>query len=241
MIINHEHPAYVRKREQLGAGQWNGAYYYSKEICDNIIPNVKTDRNWMTVNVKGEGEDHAIVFIHNNNSPENYEWLKKFKDLVIVCGVPSTVEKVKHLGKAIYLPLSIDTEYVEQFKTDKKTKKVAYFGRKAKAQGIPQGTDIISGLPREELLKRMAKYEKVYAVGRCALEALCLGVEEILPYDERYPDVKLWKVIDNKEAAKMLQKELDKIDKPKEPKEEKPKAEKPKAKKQAKKKAKSNG
>lgn len=214
MIISHEHIAYKRRRALLGAGQWNGAYYYSQEIVNNIIPRIKTDRNWMTVNVKGYGCDHSIVFIHNNLRPENYEWLKEYKDLVLVCGVPETVEKVKHLGAAIYVPISIDTEYVEQFKAEKKTKGVAYFGRKSKSAGIPAGTEIISGIPRDEMLKRMSKYKEVYAVGRCALEATCLGAE-IKAYDPRYPDVKLWKVLDNKDAAKILQKELDKIDKPK--------------------------
>ena len=32
-------------------------------------------------------------------------------------------------------------------------------------------------------------------------------------YDPMYPDVKFWKVVDCKEAVKILQSELDKIDK----------------------------
>lgn len=214
MIISHEHKAYLSKWNKLGAGRWNGAYYYSKEIVENIIPNIKTDRNWITVNLNGIGVEHSIVFIHNNKNPQNYEWLKQYKDLVLVCGVPDTVEKVKHLGKAIYLPLSIDTEYVKQFKKDKKKKGTAYFGRRSKATNLPEGTQIISGLPREELLKRMNDFENIYAVGRCALEGSCLGAN-ILPYSEEYPNPKLWKVLDNSDAVKILQKELDKIDKPK--------------------------
>ena len=88
MIIDHTHPNYLRKWRNAGLNQFNGAYYYSKEIVENIIPNVETDRNWITVNVKGVGLNHAIVFIHNNLHPENYEWLKfyGYKDLVLVCG-----------------------------------------------------------------------------------------------------------------------------------------------------------
>ena len=63
-------------------------------------------------------------------------------------------------------------------------------------------------MPRERLLKKMAQYKKIYAVGRTAIEARALGCE-ILPYDPRFPDVDRWKVIDNLEAAKMLQEELD--------------------------------
>ena len=212
MIYSHLNNQYLLKQRMIGSGRWNGAYYYSKEIVENFIPNIETDRNWITVNVKGMGADHSIVFIHNNNRPQNYEWLSKYDDLVLICGVPSTVEKVKHLGHAIYLPLSIDKEYVEQFKT-KKTKETAYVGRKAKRMNIELGNvDFIENLPREKLLKEMAKYKNVYAVGRTALEAKVLGCN-ILSFDPRYPDVKLWKAYDNKTMIKRLQKELDDYDK----------------------------
>ena len=49
MIIDHTHPDYVAKWKTLGEDKYNGAYYYSKEIVKNIIPNVKTDRNWITI------------------------------------------------------------------------------------------------------------------------------------------------------------------------------------------------
>ena len=65
-IVDHDHPVYRRKRMQAGRNKWNGAYYYSKEIVDNIIPLVKTDRNWLTINVPEVAYDHSIVFIHNN-------------------------------------------------------------------------------------------------------------------------------------------------------------------------------
>lgn len=226
MIFNHESKAYIAKRNLLGAGRWNGAYYYSKEITENIIPNVKTDRNWILVNVEGQGYDHSIVFIHNNLNTEKYNWLKQYKDLVLVCGVPETVDKVKHLGHAIYLPLSIDTEYVLKYRTDKPKKGAAYVGRKSKAKDctLPNGISFVSGLPREELLKRLDRFETVYAVGRIAIEAKCLNPDVIIaPCDPRYPDPSIWKVLDNKDAAKLLQKELDKIDAPKEKKEPKEK------------------
>lgn len=219
MIINHENKAYQRKREQIGAGKWNGAYYYSMEITENIIPLIDTDRNWILVNVQGQAVDHSIVFIHNNLHPENYDWLKQYKDLVLVCGVPETVDKVKHLGHAIYVPISVDVDFVKQFKTDITKKGEAYIGRRVKMKHgeLPSNIQVISGLPREELLKRMNKIETVYAVGRTAIEAKILGCK-VKNFDERYP--KGFKILDNKDAAKILQAELDKIDKPQE---EKPK------------------
>ena len=213
MIIDHNSVPYRLKWANAGKNKYNGAYYYSKEIVANIIPNVKTDRNWITVNVQGYGCDHAIVFIHNNLHPQNYEWLKRYSDLILVCGIPETVEKVAHLGKAIYLPISVDVDYVKQFRVDDKTKEAAFVGRPAKKRGVtlPDDIDYIEGLPRPAMLKQMAQYKTVYAVGRCAIEAKILKCR-LKAYDPRFPKVSRWKILDNKDAAKMLQKELDRID-----------------------------
>lgn len=214
MIIDHNNLLYKNKWLYAREHRFNGAYYYSKEIVKNIIPMVKTDRNWITINTGGIPVSHSIVFVHDNLSPHRtYLWLTGARDLIMVCGVKSTMDKVRPFGRAIYLPLSVDVDYVKQFKTEK-TKDIAYVGRMGKpgTETLPKGIDYISGMGREELLKELAKYKKVYAVGRCAIEARVLGCE-ILPYDDRYPDPSVWKVLDNKDAAKMLQLELDKIDK----------------------------
>ena len=215
MIIDHTHAAYRTRWQGAGVNQFNGAYYYSQEIVKNIIPRVDTDRNWITVNLKGVGCDHSILFVHNNLQPENYEWVKQYgyKDIVLVCGVPETVEKVKHLGRAIYVPISIDVEYVNRFANGEKTREAAFAGRptKRKFGELPEGIDLLEGMPRDELLARMAEYKTVYAVGRCALEAKALGCR-LKAYDKRYPKTSRWKVLDNKDAAAILQKELDRID-----------------------------
>ena len=213
MIINHNHRAYKSKAKRIGKNRYNGAYYYSKEICENIIPNVKTNRNWITINVPGFGCNHAIVFIHNNLHPEHYDWLSKYKDLILVCGVPETCNKVAHLGKAIYLPLSVDMPYVLKYAKPDKTKDTAFVGRvgKAKYGDLPQGIDYLCGMKRQDLLKRMADYRYVYAVGRTAIEAKILGCE-VLPYDKRFPDPGFWQILDNVQAAVILQELLNQID-----------------------------
>ena len=66
MIIDHTDERYIKRRDSIGLHRYNGAYYYSKEIVKNIIPNVKTDRHWITVKVPGEGFDHSILFVHDN-------------------------------------------------------------------------------------------------------------------------------------------------------------------------------
>ena len=111
MIIDHTHPLYASKWRVLGENRYNGAYYYSKEIVKNIIPNVKTDRNWITIRLKDmtEHPDHSIIFIHNNRNPNYYEYLKDYKDCVLVCGLPSTAENLRFFSdKIIYLPISIE-------------------------------------------------------------------------------------------------------------------------------------
>lgn len=212
MIFNHDNYKYRKKWASANHNRFNGAYFYSKEICDNIIPRIQTDRNWVTVNVEGEAYDHSIIFIHNNLHPQRYDWLQKYDDLILVCGIPETCEKVAHIGTPVYLPLSVDVDYISIYKRDKDRGR-AYAGRSAKRMGysFPEGTDFLEKLPRSQLLRQMARYSEIYAVGRTAIEARVLGCD-ILPYDERYPDPSIWKVVDNKEAAGMLQDILDKID-----------------------------
>ena len=208
MIIDHNAPLYRLRWERSAENRYNGAYYYSVEIVQNIIPLVRTDRHWATINSPGECLEHSIFFVHNNLNPRAYDWLSEIDDLVLVCGVPSTCEKVAHLGHAVHLPLSVDVAYVEGFKAPK-DKGTAYVGRASKRKGREfDGADIIEGLPRDELLAEMARYERVYAVGRTAIEARILGCE-ILPYDDRFPDPSVWQVVDNREAAAMLQTILD--------------------------------
>lgn len=47
-IFSHLSPEYESIRKNMSMGKYNGAYYYSQEIVNNIIPNVKTNRPWGT-------------------------------------------------------------------------------------------------------------------------------------------------------------------------------------------------
>lgn len=119
---------------------------------------------------------------------------------------------MSHLGKAIWLPLSVDVEEVAQYKT-RKTKNVAFAGRRAKRTfyNFPEGVDYIESLPRKLFLEEMAKYRGIYCVGRTALEAQILGCR-VFPYDTRFPDPSRWEVMDNRDAAVILQQKLEEID-----------------------------
>ena len=218
MIIDHTHPIYREKRKSLENGnQYNGAYYYSVEIVKNIIPNVITERNWVTIRLADQPiPDHSIVFIHNNRNPNYYEFLRKYEDIILVCGLEKTVENMQFFGKAVYLPLSIDVAYVKRFRVKEKTKEMAFAGRMIKISKmyhapVPKECDILTNMPQNKLLKAMAEYKKVYCTGRTALQAKVLGCE-IGIHDPNFRDPRIWKVIDNRDAAKMLQYEIDKID-----------------------------
>lgn len=217
MIIDHNHSEYIARRKSLGKAKYNGCYYYSCEIVDNIIPRVKTWRDWNVIGRDVDGmHDHMIVFLHDNSTPWHYDWLKKYKDLVLVCSSKYTLNSVIYSGKTILLPMSIDTEYVKQFRAEK-TKDTCFVGNvwvknsMTHPSVLPDNVDFFSSLPREKLLKEVAKYKRGYAIDRCAQELLCLGVE-LLPLETSYHCDNVGTVVDNRQAAEMLQEELNKID-----------------------------
>ena len=217
MIIDHNHPLYKAKWKTLGENKYNGAYYYSKEIVKNIIPNVKTDRNWITIRLPEmtEHPDHSIIFIHNNRNPNYYEYLRNYKDCILVCSLQSTADNLSFFGKTIYLPLSVDVDYVKKFRVKNKTKDIAYAGRAIKLDyynnRVPKGTTVLSNMSQPNLLREMAKYKTIYTSGRTAIQAKILECE-VLPHESNFPDSRFWKVLDNKDAAKMLQDMLNEID-----------------------------
>ena len=207
MIISHLDKDYRPPCE-------NGAHIYSELICKYIIPNVKTERNWVTINVN-KCLDNSIVFIHSNiNTAKKYAYLKDYKNLILVCSQPSTCRAVENFGKAIYLPLGVDINYVKCF-SNIHDKEICYAGRRTKNgcdELARRRVEFLSDIPHEELLRRMAHYRYVYAVGLTAIEAKILGCN-VLPYDSRYPDPSVWVVRDIKQNAAILQKLIDKLDK----------------------------
>lgn len=193
----------------------NGALIYSINICKYFIPNIKTDRPWVTINTH-QCKDNAIVFIHSNVSlDQNYDFLLKYKNLILVCSQKSTMYKMRKYGHAIYLPLSIDVEYTKKFDEHQKDKVSCYAGRKGKIYSDKlhklNDIDFVENLSHEALLRKLSHYKNVYAVGLTAIEAKVFGCK-ILPYDNRYPDTRIWQVRDCKEMIPILQSKLNKID-----------------------------
>ena len=214
MIIDHNHPLYKARRDKQGYGKYNGAYYYSKDICKYIIPNVKTDRTWVTVRIEDAPEnlDHSIVFIHNNRNPNLYTYLRQFKDVICICSTAHSLENMQFFGIPAFLPLSVNVDSVKKYRVKQKTKDMAFAGRRLKMTNkIPEEADILTDMSQTALIREMAKYRKIYAVGRTAIQAKILGCE-IGVYDNLYQDPNFWKIVDCKDAAIMLQTIINKID-----------------------------
>jgi hypothetical protein len=216
MIFSHLSPEYKEYCKKFGIVPDNGAFYYSREIYKNIIPKVKTNRNWVLVNVPDCCWDNSIVFIHNNKNPERYEWLNQYRNLILVCSNIKTLEfMIKLLPKchSILIPLSIDIKYVKQFKTNEKTKDKAYYGRLEKCPKKilnDKKIDKIYGKNRRANLKEVAQYKTVYSIGRCQLEAKALGCKVIChkgEYDNIY-----WDLLDNADVVSELQRLINEID-----------------------------
>ena len=211
-IFSHLSPEW----QEMNVGTNNGAYWYSKELLENIVPKIKTDRDWVLINVKNQCTDRAIVFIHDNANPEFYEWLRNYKKLILVCSQIKTLNTmIKMFPKfhCIYIPLSIDTEFVKQFKVKRKTKDTGYFGRIQKCPKNlleDESVDKLHGGKHEDLLKEVAKYKNIYAIGRCALEAKCLGCK-VRGHEGEWNNVE-FELRDNSEVIPELQRLLNEID-----------------------------
>lgn len=206
MIISHKNKEYKLPCE-------NGAHIYSQLICKYFVPNIITDRNWVTINCE-KAVDNSIVFIHSNlNTDKKYSFLKDYKNLILVCSQKSTCRAVEKFGKTLYLPLSIDLDYIKSFRSNKKDRQCCYAGRKGKCgmDSLPKNIDYLYDISHEELLSRMAHYLYVYAVGLTALEAKALGCN-VLPYDQRFPDPSVWVVRDIKQVISEFQKALDDLE-----------------------------
>lgn len=213
IVINHDHPESVRLRRMLGKDRFNGAYYYSREICDYFIPNISTDRNWMTIRAGEAKADRSIIFVHDIlNFERKYAYTFDLDDPLYVVSMPWNIAECEPHGKVVFLPLSVDSEYVQRFRHEK-DRDTAFVGRREWRRGIdfPDGIDYIENVPREKLLSEMAHYRRVYALSRTAIEARMLGCE-ILPYHPRFQDPDQWQIYDSRDAAKDLQRLLDEAD-----------------------------
>lgn len=219
IIYGTQTPKFTSWRDKQTYGKENGAYYYSKEIEENILPELKLDMLFVTAGAvlytTRELPDGTIVICHDNRSTRQSYGKLFGKGMIWVCSKHSTVETLERYGeKAVYVPLSIDTEYVKQFKR-KKTKDTAYVGnawafKREYLNSLPIDIEQLSGMARVKLLKEMAKYKRVIAEGRCLMEAQVLGCKTEVPKYDGHESVYV-EALDNREAVKYWRRALQPI------------------------------
>lgn len=218
-IIGTQSDRYQAWRSRQGMARNNGAYWYAKEIEDIILPELKHLNLWInTVGANlynaSEVPNGAVIVCHDNvNTIRTYRGLFKL-DVLWICSKQSVVDMFTgHGEKAVYIPLSIDTEYVKQFKRKRRTKDTAFVGnawsyKQKYLSSLPDNIDQLYGMEREDLLREMAKYRNVIAEGRCLIEAKVLGAKTELP-THGYGDTIDREVIDSREAIPMWREVLE--------------------------------
>lgn len=195
-------------RNKQTTGKENGAYYYAREIEENILPVIDLHEFILTAGatlyIAKDIPDGAVVVCHDNRSTrQSYGHLFN-KGITWICSKQSTVEALVSYGEhGVYVPLSIDTEYVKQFKR-KKTEDIAYVGnswafKREYLNALPANVEQLSGMDRVKLLQEMAKYKRVIAEGRCLMEAQVLGSKTEVPKYDNAESVFV-KALDNRQT-----------------------------------------
>lgn len=196
---------------QKMTGRNNGAYWYSKEIDEIILPEFK-DLPLFVVTAGAtllkpfQVPDGAVVICHDNRTTQkSYRQLFK-KGILWVCSKHSTVNSLTSLGeKAVYVPLSIDAHYVAKYKRKNKTGDTAFVGnawgfKKEYLASLPADIVQLSDMERVDLIREMAKYKRVIAEGRCLMEAQVLGAETEVPKYQNGLEAVYVEALDSREA-----------------------------------------
>lgn len=204
-----------------GAEGMNGAYWYSKEIEDIILPELDSDAVVVTVAASLYGPNDipsgSVIVCHDNRYTEQSYGNHFGNNHLWICSKESTVKTLKGYGEnAVYVPLSIDTRYVKKFITDK-TKDTAYVGnpwgfKKEYLESLPPNIKQLGGMERDVLLRKMAEYKNVIAEGRCLMEAQVLGAKTSVPEYKEHEAVFV-KALDSLAAVKHWQKAFKKVPK----------------------------
>jgi len=219
IVVGTKDRRYKSWRESQGITRNNGSYWYAKELEDIILPAL-SDLNCMVVTVGAtqfdvqQIKDGAVIVCHDNRSTvENYgKWFKR--GMIWVCSKKSTQEILLSRGEtAYYIPLSVDTAYVAQYKR-KRRSGTAYVGNawQFKAEylaTLPKKVKQLSGMERDELLADMSKYKRVIAEGRCLMEAKVLGAEVEVPQYKALEAVMV-DVLDSRDAIPLWREVLTK-------------------------------
>ena len=126
MIFNHECKPFKAIEKLLADKKIQNESVY---LSTQIIPKIKTDRSWVTINLSPLCEDKAIVFVNSSN----IAYLKNYKDLILIYKDDTRTKELEQYGKVIILDIfnsNIAKEDIiniiqkELDKIDSKSKKV---------------------------------------------------------------------------------------------------------------------
>lgn len=210
IILGTKTQSFISWHGQKTTGKNNGAFWYSKEIEEIILPelshlNLFVVTAGATLLNSKNIPDGAVVICHDNRTTVS-SYRKLFRKGVLwVCSKHSTVATLEKAGeKAIYIPLSIDTQYVAQYKQKKKTKDTAFVGnawafKKDYLASLPENIVQLSDMERVDLIREMAKFKNVIAEGRCLMEAQVLGCKTQVPKYENLEAVYV-EALDSRDA-----------------------------------------
>lgn len=219
-VIGTNNEKTIKYRQLHPEGRNNGSYFYAKEIEDNILPELEDiDLTVITTGAslfnKYELPKDLVVVCHDNRNPlQSYRSLLG-RNYLWVCSKPSTVKIMESVNElAVYTHLSIDTEYVRQFRVAEKTGDIAFVGnawgfKREYLESLPKSVVQLSGLEREDLLQEMAKFKRVIAEGRCLMEAQVLGAKTEVPVYQNGLESVYVEALDNRATIPDWRRELE--------------------------------
>ena len=98
MIFNHECKPFKAIEKLLADKKIQNESVY---LSTQIIPKIKTDRSWVTINLSPLCEDKAIVFVNSSN----ITYLKNYKDLILIYKDDTRKKELEQYGKVIILDI----------------------------------------------------------------------------------------------------------------------------------------
>lgn len=215
-LVDHTEPVWNARMRAFGIG---GAKTYSIDLVNYQIP------HWREVlgeddlvatcpllgNTRTTGHyNNVIQYLHTYrysrpvhqlmNNIAKYRFT--YNKLIFITAYKAFRNELLQAGlNAVYIPMSIDVPYVEQFKQPKAGHdKFIYFGNVVGQKTAPylqlqkhmrnksRALDVLSfcklnygpDLEREEVLRTVSTYKYGFGVGRCAQEMMTLGVKPVV-------------------------------------------------------------
>lgn len=176
LVFDHTHPTWRTRYERHG--RTNGAYTYSKDICEWHLPVwdrlLGPDHSVATCGIV---PDATVQYLHERThvslSCKTRLFVTTYKDLA---------DSLGHRG--LWIPNVIDADALPEHRPSKQW---VYYGNiiGAKRAAVDRlrliAFDTVSGVAnQQEALQRVSRYHYGIGVGRCALEMMAMGMKVLI-------------------------------------------------------------